>query len=216
MNSKQNLLVFAGQPILVRTWKAMCAAIKSLQLIQGEGVRLRWTSNGTVVSFDGDPSKWAHPFKVTLEGNAAAIRPGTLNSVMPTIRGIPLNGDEKKGEDPPKLEWKEVMTDNEGRGWIALDLTLDEKDWQKIKTLEIVQVANLSSVDGKVDDKAPTAGGVKSLPGRRIRHALAMLRVRTTGATEVFQIVYFNLQHRAQENPNTKKSNVARHFFWPQ
>jgi len=83
--------------------------------------------------------------------------------------------------------------------------------------MEMVQAAYFDSENG--DDPpsgngGPSAiGGIPGISGRRVRYPLAMLRQRSTGQLDLFQIVFFNIVHRAQ--PRDSATDLARHFFWP-
>lgn len=203
----------AGMPVSAAMWNKARAAVRALKVIAGHGVRVRPTPNGTVVSADIAPPPWVHPFKVSVSGNQATIVPGFVNTEEARIDGVPLSGTEKL--PPPVLKWAQTKWDKEGRGYIALELTCDE-DWILVKDkVEVVQVAYYDSEDGTAPPKGAggnaLAGGVPGLPGKRARFPLAMLRRRSSGRIDVFQIVQGDLNHRA--DPRDKASEIARHFF---
>ena len=200
-----------GQPITAELWNRLCAAVRAVRLLPGEGARLRSTPDGTIVGFDAAPASWSHPFQVSLIGKTAAeIRPGTVNSIEPKIGDVPLSGSDSK--PTPKLEFGKVKLDGDGRGYIAIEITCGAK-WE-IKTMGMVQVAYFDSENGEDSpggSGGPSSiGGIPGISGRRVRYPIAMLRERSTGQLDLFQIVFFNIAHRAQ--PRTE--DVARHFFW--
>ena len=90
-------------------------------------------------------------------------------------------------------------------------MTCREKDWS-VEKVEVVQVADPNTPDGELGDSPGGNGGAVALPGRRARHPLAMLRERKDGRLDLFQITFFDLQHRAALGADRK--SAARHFFW--
>ncbi len=186
------LIVRTGQRITAILWNKLVAAVRSCRVLAGEGIRLRITPNGTIVSCS-TWKPWNHPFKVSMGPESATVERGLIDGIEPTIDGVPIGGDADKNKPQPKLKIKPPKTGKDGRGWIAVEITCDtEKQWA-VKSAEIVQVAELL-----VSDKA------------KARHPIAMLRRGKTGDLSHFQIEFFNLQHRADVQDAS-----ARHFFWP-
>ena len=203
-----------GQPITADLWNRLVAAVRAVRLLPGDGARLRSMPDGTIVGFDAASSPWAHPFQVSLIGQSAAeIRTGLLNAIEPKIAGVPLSGTDDK--PPPKLEFGKLKLDTDNRGYIAVEITCGKK-WE-ITTMEMVQVAYFDSESGEEPPEGSggpsSIGGIPGISGRRVRYPLAMLRQRSTGQLDLFQIVFFNIVHRAQ--PRNDADDVARHFFWP-
>ncbi|EDY21070.1 hypothetical protein CfE428DRAFT_1363 [Chthoniobacter flavus Ellin428] len=203
-----------GQPITAELWNKLVAAVRSVRLLPGDGARLRSTPDGTLVGFDAAPSPWPHAFQVTLFGQTAAqISSGLVNGIEPKIGDVPMSGTDK--QPPPRLEFGKLKLDPNNRGYVAIEITCDDK-W-KITTMEMVQVAYFDSENG---EDPPTRsggvsaiGGIPGISGRRVRYPVAMLVQRKSGQLDVVQIVFFNLAHRAQ--PRDNQSDAARHFFWP-
>ena len=129
---------------------------------------------------------------MSLSGTSATIGRGLVDGIEPKIGDVPIGGEE--GEPQPKLDIRKPKFDDEGRGWIALEVTCEKEKWM-VEEATIVQVDELKS-------KAPLKG----------LHPLAMLRDAGNGTMTLFQIEYFNLQHRADVREG---GNSARHFFWP-
>ena len=208
----QTLLVHKGQPITAALWNRLVAAVRAGRVLSGDGVRLRSTPQGTIISAAPGGSPWVHPFMVTLSGSGATVRYGQINAVEPTIGGVPISGTSE--EPAPVLRFREPKLDVQGRGYIALEVVCDEKWW--LKRAEVVQVAALDSLDGAAPPEGAgtpiIAGGSPGLPGRKARHALAMLRQRGNGQLALFQIEFFNLQHRVDARSG---ADAGRHFFWP-
>ena len=189
-----SLFVRPGQAITAVLWNKLVAAARSCRIISGEGIRLRQTPDGTLISCS-TWKPWNHPFKVSLSGTSATIGRGLVNGIEPKIDDVPIGGDEAAGKAQPKLEFKEPKLGKDGRGWIAIEVTCDkEKQWA-VASATVVQVAELKSDDAT-----------------KARHPIAMLRKTKGGSLIHFQIEFFNLQHKADVR-DTGKS--ARHFFWP-
>src|SRR5256885_155108 len=74
--------------------------------------------------------------------------------------------------------------------------------WQVVKgQVKVVQVAYFDSEKGEEPPEnsgGPAAiGGIPGLKNRRVRYLLAELKRRSSGRLDVFQIVGWNLTHRA-------------------
>jgi hypothetical protein len=197
-------------------WNDARAFVRACRLREGKGIRLHETPDGTFISADIGGAPWNHPFRVFLIGNTAAnIFPGFVNgSIEPEIDGVPLSGSEKK--PPPTLKFQRVKLDAERRGYIALEAEFDPNWTVKKGKVKVVQVAYFDSLDGE-DPPANAggksgAGGVPILKGRLARWPLAMLRARTGGRLDVFQITHGDLQLRAQ--PRNSKAETGRAFWW--
>ena len=185
-----DLFVRPGQRLTAVLWNSLAAACRQARIISGDGIRVRQTPDGTLISCSiWQP--WNHPFKVSLSGTSATIGRGLVDGIEPTIKDVPIGGEE--GKSQPKLEFKSPKFDKDGRGWIAVEVTCDKEKWT-VTSATIVQVGEL-----KTDDP------LKGL------HPIAMLR-RTADSISLFQITFFNLQHRADVRDGGKAS---RHFFWP-
>jgi hypothetical protein len=205
--------VKVGQVVTTAIFHAMMRAVRAVTLIAGPGVRLRVTPAGTMISFDAGNQSFVHPWQASLSGGTAAtLRPGTVNTVPATIKGVPLDGGSDNAT-PPKVEFPLPKVGKDGRGWICAEVTyLPDKLWA-VGTFEIVQVADPDSATGDPLDGLPNAtGGSLPLPGNRARHPLALLVKRDGGTLDVFQVSFFDLQTRTQ----FKADGVtpSRHFFW--
>jgi hypothetical protein len=213
------LFVKVGELIRASTWNAMARAVQALKLIAGPGVRLRETGSGTIISFEGGDATFLHPFRVSMSGVEARVRPGRVNTVMPTYKDIPLDGGEKHDEVPP-IDLSKLKKDKEGKAWIALTVQCSKKDWS-VEKAYIEQVADLSSESGDAPYEPgtkdpgitgpPSLGGIAGFSERRARHPLALIREYEDGSRALFQISFFNLNHRVVAKD---KTDVARHFFY--
>ena len=200
-----------GEPITAALWNQLSAAVRACRVIAGDGVRTRETPDGTIISFDAKSDPFVHAWLVTLIGDdSATIRPGTVNRLEATIKGVPLAGEDTK--PPPVLKFGEPNLDSEGRGWICVEVTCDPKEQWAVKKAEIVQVADPDTPGGEPGERLNTLGAAKPLPDNRARHPLAMMREREGGRLEIFQITYFDLQHRVALAAD--QQTAQRHFFW--
>ena len=199
-----------GQPITATLWNQLCAAVRACRIIAGDGVRLREMPDGTIITFDGDGADFVHPFQVSLVGTeGASIRPGTVNRIDAKIKGVPLAGSDR--EPPPVLKFGKPQLDQDGRGYICAEVTCREKDWS-VEKVEVVQVADPNTDAGEASGSHGGSGGSVALPGRRARYPLAMLRERKDKRLDLYQITFFDLQHRPALG--TDRKTAARHFFW--
>jgi hypothetical protein len=189
-----SLFVRPGERITAALWNKLVAVARSCRIISGDGIRLRQTPDGTLISCSSW-TPWNHPFKVSFSGTSATIGRGLVNGIEPKIDDVPIGGDEAAGKAQPKLEFKEPKFGKDGRGWIAIEVMCDkEKQWA-VASATVVQVGELKSDDAT-----------------KARHPIAMLRKTNAGSLIQFQIEFFNLQHKADVQDSGES---ARHFFWP-
>ena len=218
MRSITNLLVKAGDLLKAGQWNEAGRLMQSIRLISGYGIRLRTTSNGTIISAMIPRSAFVGRWKCQLEGESRVlVKPGAINGVEATIKGVLLSGDPKRNQAVPVLELRAIQLDSEGKGYIAAEVQCSDDGLWAIKTVEIVQVAYLNSDDGKEPPKGniltQSSAGVPNLEGRRARVPLAMLRRRAAGNIELFQIAYHDFGHTIKTVAD-RKLDQGRHFFY--
>ena len=185
----RDLHVKKGDPVLP-AWNRLLAWAGQFRLFAGRGVRLTRTPNGTFIVVEQKSAPWDHPFKVMVGDNEATVLMGTLNNLVPTIAGKPLDA-----ESPPRLKIN-GGPNAELRSWICLDVRVDAKT-------------------GVINEKGVVIAHAREAESRESgRHPLAMLVWNTDRATvrRVHQITHFNLQHRFIKGQAGKPS---RHLFWP-
>lgn len=222
-------VVRAGDFISVKPWNAARRLFTSLRLIPGKNVRLRTIPNqGTVINFDGDDVSFIGPFHVSLQSTekdgpgAAVVTPGFIDtSVMPTTT---VDGNDVSLDDDsdPIFGWQVTRVGADGRGYVALECELDEKD-DSIVAAYLVQVADLNTDDGDADpnstikDQGGTVQlGPASKNGKpRVRWPIAIIRLSGTGDFSCYQYVSSNLQHRSGPASSGTTSAPRRHFFYP-
>ena len=192
MGDDLSLFVRPGDKLTASLWNKLVALVRSCRVWPGTGTRIRRTPDGCIISASFADS-WDHPFKVFFGGDSCTINKGLVDSIEPTINGVPLSGDAKKKKDVPTLNLGSPKFDKDGLGWIVVEITVDSDKWKTVSA-EIKQVDTL-----KADSK---------LKGR---HPIALLTQRDNGSIDCFQVEYFNLQHRT----DGKDKTPTRHFFWP-
>lgn len=188
-------------------------SVRAQRILAGRNVRLRETPVGTVIHFDGGRVRWEHAWELVSVGpKGAVIRPGTVNGVMGMIEGVRL--DDAKSR--PTLRWDRLDVDGDGRGYVCAEVTVDTaKNGWAVKSVEMVQVKDPndgSRLAAGVGGAAPLMS--KGADGKQVNTArwpVAMLRVRKGGAMDVFQVVYFPLQHGVALRED---GTIQRHFFW--
>jgi hypothetical protein len=200
-------------------WQAAKRAVRSCRLLQGYGILLTRTGDGTIISANVAQPPPPTAFLCSLNQTQASILPGLVNGEMPLLSNAYLDGTSQDGHTQvtaPTLDLGDSPAlDPTGRGYIALQFTCDDK-WALIPaTLTVVQCAWYDSLDGTTYPDGgggpATLGGVPGLPGRKVRYPLAMIRQRTNQQLVLTQNVTGSLNHKA----DPRGDDVARHFFWP-
>jgi len=199
-------------PLLASFWNGLKAAVRARRLLPGVGVRLRELPFGTIVNFDADAAAWDHPWRVAFDGNQATLRKGLVDGIEPKVGDRLMSGD-KKNPDPPKLTIASSRFTSDGASLICVETECDER-WNT-KTAKLLQVARLNDANPDTPGEGTTPLLPPSLPGRRTRYPLVLLRQRDSGDVTAFQIAYFNLRHVALFPSGTTDEARVRHFFFP-
>ena len=101
--------------------------------------------------------------------------------------------DAAKKKGVPSLNLSHPHLDKEGKGWVVIEIEVDEDKWKTTKAA-VIQVDSLKSTE--------------KLKGR---HPIAYLTQESDTDLKCFQVEYFNIQHRT----DGKDKTPTRHFFWP-
>lgn len=185
-------------------------------MTQSGPVRLHRSREGLAVVADLPRPSFAGAFRVRQSG-AASVRVGlgTIEQIIPTLRGVPLDGKDAKGNDVrvPDLELDEGPND-ELRSWVFLQVRVYPES------------GLLMGVDAGEDDapqvvhgndlKARYQNGFSRDDGEgRGWLPLAMLVWGEDERTvqRVIQNVYFHQRHTWR--PATAQQSAAYHFFYP-
>jgi len=200
-----------GQPVSAQKWNRMEDKTRGNRVVAGDNVSIHRAPDWTMIRVPRRNANFSHPFAcVLVSTDSALVYPGLVNGLEPTIDGVKLSGEA--GKTAPLLG----ISDKNDISYIALEITCNEK-WQ-IVSATIVQVADFCS-DATASQGIGTASenllaaGFPSLTNKRTRYPLAKLIKQSNGGVYLFQIAYFNLQHRAYSRD--QKGLVVRHFFWP-
>ncbi|MEA3210987.1 MAG: hypothetical protein QOE70_4044 [Chthoniobacter sp.] len=196
---------------------------RASRLSAGPGSSVFETPLGRIVRFGSQGADFSHPWLAVLSGSAALFLPGSVNQVQATIKGVPLDGSSKPPVAAPSLTWGKLSLTADGIGYLCAEITLrtpaealkvSQEAWSVVK-VEMVQVADPDTDLGQSGGVLNTSGAARPLTIKgehRARWPVAMIQQRADGAVELFQIVYFNLTHRAALRADGK--GVARHFFY--
>lgn len=184
----ERLIAVPGQLIKPRL-KEFLLWIKRQQLEAGYGIRLKKTSQGTIIEAAVPSPAFVGAFCVSPAPNSSYyVSRGFVNGAEPTINGIRVSGEPEKPR--PSIKAPDEF-DGNGRSYIYLEATVGD--------------------DGRIDQKNPQSlivGAGKSLAsGDKLkgRHAIAMLRETSKGSPPIlYQVAYFSYRHAF---------NGKKHFF---
>jgi hypothetical protein len=167
----------------------------------GPGVRVSRYGSSHIFSAPQKAWRWDPAFPVSYGGNFVQVGFGLVNDVEPTVKGVPVSGDLKTGQQP-KIEILDY--DAEGRAWVCLQVKVDLTTGKLAKEGDSVTVVVKSSA------------GTQRVGGESAEVGLHVLAVVTKDG-RVHQVTFFNLSH-AIGYPTVdnlgNKSKVPRHFFW--
>lgn len=164
-----------------------------------EAVRFIQESDGVNVVVDLESTPYIPPFHVTLTQGQAAVREGVVNGDMvPTLKGVPLNGmKDGKQVKVPLLKLTGVSPNDQGWTWVAVRASLAE---------------GAIAIDPRNPD-AFTIVHVNDLSDTSLQE-LALIKWSPDGKTPVaaFQISMHNLVHDYEPAEPTQ-GRVARHYW---
>jgi hypothetical protein len=195
-------------------WERLVRWVDTLKVVPGEGVKVRETPKGTIVTVLKKRQAYSHPFKVGASEATASVRAGTVNDQTPYILDVTTKNwrridnrdddgnkfDEEKSAPAMKLDLK-----NQEGGKFYISLRVKPNDAGTIKDpktdLRIVQT--------------PTAEGLKDGAGY-YPLALCYLNASATAVEETFQIVHHNMRYLYQARKSTEGETTGnRHLFFP-
>lgn len=212
MNIKE-IKVQKGEKIQA-AWERLVRWVDTLKVVPGEGVKVRETPKGTIVTVIKDPQPYRHPFKAGVSESGASVRAGTVNGKTPYIldvvtknwRRIDNRDDDgnKFDVEKPTPTMRLDLKNQEG-GKFYISLRVKPNDAGTIKDpktdLRIVQ--------------SPTAEGFKDGAGY-YPLALFYLNASRTAVDESFQIVHHNMRYLYQARKSTEGETTGnRHLFFP-
>jgi hypothetical protein len=195
-------------------WARLVRWAETLKVTQGEGIKVRETPKGTIVSFIQNREPYNHPFKVGASEEAASVRAGTVNGQTPYIldidskdwRRIDNRDDEgnKFKDEKPTPSMKLDLKKHEG-GKFYLSLRVKPNDAGTIKEpKDDLRIVQTKTADGDKD-----GAGYYPL-------ALFYLNAAATAVEESFQIVHHNMRYLYQARKSTEGETTGnRHLFFP-
>jgi hypothetical protein len=212
MNIKE-IKVQKGEKIQA-AWERLVRWVDTLKVVPGEGVKVRETPKGTIVTVIKDSQPYRHPFKAGVSESGASVRAGTVNGQTPYIldvstknwRRIDNRDDDgnKFDVEKPTPTMRLDLKNHEG-GKFYISLRVKPNDAGTIKDpktdLRVVQ--------------SPTADGLKDGAGY-YPLALFYLNAAGTAVEESFQIVHHNMRYLYQARKSTEGETTGnRHLFFP-
>jgi hypothetical protein len=212
MNIKE-IKVQKGEKIQA-AWERLVRWVDTLKVVPGDGVKVRETPKGTIVTVIKDSQPYRHPFKAGVSESGASVRAGTVNGQTPYIldvatknwRRIDNRDDDgnKFDVEKPTPTMKLDLKNHEG-GKFYISLRVKPNDAGTIKDpktdLRVVQ--------------SPSADGLKDGAGY-YPLALFYLNASGTAVEESFQIVHHNMRYLYQARKSTEGETTGnRHLFFP-
>jgi hypothetical protein len=195
-------------------WERLVRWVDTLKVVPGEGVKVRETPKGTIVTALKQRHVYRHPFKVGASEATASVRAGTVNDQTPYIldvvtknwRRIDNRDDDGNKFDPEKP---------------APAMKLDLKNQEGGKFYITLRV--MSDDDGGIEDpktdlriiQTETAEGNKKDGAGYYPLALCYLNASGTAVEESFQIVHHNMRYLYQTQKLATATTGNRHLFYP-
>jgi hypothetical protein len=195
-------------------WERLVRWVDTLKVVPGEGVKVRETPKGTIVTVLKQRQVFSHPFKAGLGDATASLRAGTVNGQVPYILDVTTKNwrrIDNRDDDGNKFESEKTTPamkldlKNQEGGKFYLSLRVKPNDAGTIKEpkndLRIVQT---KTAEGDKD-------GVGYYP-----LALCYLNEAGTAVEETFQIVHHNMRYLYQARKSTEGETTGnRHLFFP-
>jgi hypothetical protein len=204
----EDLYVKPGDPITAKLWNALLDWDKESSVMAGPNVRLQRMQRGICVVAEAPSSNWNHPWRCSLTGFEVKLTAGTVNTLVPRINGVRIDGRDERGKTvtvPPLKIVSGPGVDLES--WVCVQVkvtasssAMDEKDKD---ALTIVHVPDL--------DPRMIEGGSPDKSGLGL-HPLAQILWKDKATPErLFQITHSNLTHRFI---TARDGQPSRHFFF--
>ena len=195
MASIDTLQAAPGEPILPK-WQNLIRWIRRQQ-VQAPGARVTYGEGGAQVLFTPEEYGQVVRFRVTLAGDInpkITVGDGTINGILPKVRGIPITGQENPPLPPPEINI--VSPNNEGIVLACIKTTHDQTGKLTEATIETKQPADLPG--GMRADFAVGQHGF--IPIALIRHDL-----QSRQPVSVYQHSVHNLQCRMYDGGQGKR-----------
>ena len=204
----QDIVARRGDLVL-RKWAALLQFIARTGIVAGPGVRVTQTPNGTMVDSDASFRPWSHPFKVSCDGEKAAIRAGLVNGIAPHVDGVRITGVDDGGKE---IAVPDLVIEHDGTPitYIAL-IALTSTTGRNIEIVDSPETLFIGHVTELPEN---FAGGGTAPDLGRATYPLAALYWSSKGVLRrKIQIVHHNLGHRYIQS-QAKAGIPGRHLFW--
>lgn len=209
----QEIKVQKGEKIQP-AWERLVRWVDKLKVVPGEGVKVRETPKGTIVTVIKDSKPYRHPFKAGVSESGASVSAGIVNGQTPYIldvvtknwRRIDNRDDDgnKFDVEKPMPTMKMDLKNHEG-GKFYISLRVKPNDVGTIKDPKTdLRIVQTSTAEGDKD-----GAGYYPL-------ALFYLNTARTDVEESFQIVHHNMRYLYQARKSTEGETTGnRHLFFP-
>ncbi|HRQ89212.1 MAG TPA: hypothetical protein PLA50_10455 [Bacteroidia bacterium] len=188
-------------------WRKMLAFVKQRDIVfVSPPSRVSETASGTAVICE--PSElWGHPFQCSLWARKVTVQPGYVDTTMPSIDGVQLDGRDAQGKQvtPPVLELEEdAAPGDDGRSFVCLQLS-----WAPLLNvplgLTIVHAGDLAAARSDFEEE----GALEPL-------AVLYWNAERTEPRNLRQIVHHNLKHLYIPPPEEEggEEETGQHFFF--
>ena len=195
-------------------WARLVRWAETLKVIQGEGIKVRETPKGTIVSFIRNREPYNHPFKASTSEYYASVRAGMVNGQTPYIFDV-FSSDWRRIDNRDK-DGNKFSTEKPSPSMrIDLSKNKDRKFYISLR----VKPNDAGTIKEPKDDlrivQTKTAEGEKDGAGY-YPLALCYLNAAQTDIEESFQIVHHNMRYLYQARKSTEGETTGnRHLFFP-
>ena len=195
-------------------WERLVRWVDTLKVVPGEGVKVRETPKGTIVTVLKKRQAYSHPFKVGASEASVSVRAGTVNGQTPYILDVTTKNwrrIDNRDDDGNKFD------DEKSAPAMKLDLKNQEGGKFYI-TLRVMSDDEGGIEDPKTDLRiiqTETAEGNKKDGAGYYPLALCYLNASGTAVEETFQIVHHNMRYLYQTQKLATATTGNRHLFYP-
>ena len=195
-------------------WERLVRWVDTLKVVPGEGIKVRETPKGTIVSVIRDRHVFRHPFKVGASQQGASASAGTVNGQTPYILDIATknwrridnrddDGNKFDVELPPPMMKLDLKNHEGGKFYITLRVKPNDAG-TIVEPKTDLRIVQTKTADGDKD-----GAGYYPL-------ALFYLNPSRTAVEESFQIVHHNMRYLYQARKSAEGETTGnRHLFFP-
>ena len=181
-----------GEPIRPRLIALAKFIAGDARTVSGAGIRRHQSKTGTTIVADFRPPPFGGFFGVAVLDDKATVSFGTVNTIVPTINDVPIDGIDDKGKagEIPTLKIEGTPT-AEHRSWVAVRAvpSEDEEAASNGFVFEMTHTNDASLFQGNSDDDGAGHFPVAMLIWSEDNETLRQVR----------RVHYFCLQHSYDE-----------------